>query len=556
MKRKQKSIPKILLVLMVIFALVVPISGMAFATEQAQDSQEVDVVSEQQTQNDTEEQTNKFENTFWALVPPIIAIGLALITKEVYSSLLIGIIFGALLSSSFNITKAIDNMINDGFIAAVSGTAGIFIFLVLLGIVVALVNKSGGSYAFGQWAQKHVKSKVGAMLATFALGCLIFIDDYFNCLTVGSVMRPVTDTKNISRAKLAYIIDATAAPICMIAPISSWAAAVSDFASGTGLNGYELFIKAIPYNFYSLLTIGFIIMSTLMKVDFGPMKLHEMNAEKGDLFTTGDKVANDEENPNAKGKLLDLALPIIVLIVACVAGLIHVGKQQGGVTIQDAFANTDATVGLPLGAFVAILFIVVYLVARRVISFKEAMNCVPKGFNAMVPAILILTLATTLKNITGLLGASTYVHDLMENAAQGLQNFLPAIIFLVGCLLSFATGTSWGTFGILIPIVAAIFDPTDELLYIGMSACLAGAVCGDHCSPISDTTIMASAGAQCNHINHVNTQLPYSIFVATISFVGFIIAGFVQNVFIVLPLMFVIVFLALLLIKSANKKKA
>ncbi len=556
MKRKQKSIPKILLVLMVIFALVVPISGMAFATEQAQDSQEVDVVSEQQTQNDTEEQTNKFENTFWALVPPIIAIGLALITKEVYSSLLIGIIFGALLSSSFNITKAIDNMINDGFIAAVSGTAGIFIFLVLLGIVVALVNKSGGSYAFGQWAQKHVKSKVGAMLATFALGCLIFIDDYFNCLTVGSVMRPVTDTKNISRAKLAYIIDATAAPICMIAPISSWAAAVSDFASGTGLNGYELFIKAIPYNFYSLLTIGFIIMSTLMKVDFGPMKLHEMNAEKGDLFTTGDKVANDEENPNAKGKLLDLALPIIVLIVACVAGLIHVGKQQGGVTIQDAFANTDATVGLPLGAFVAILFIVVYLVARRVISFKEAMNCVPKGFNAMVPAILILTLATTLKNITGLLGASTYVHDLMENAAQGLQNFLPAIIFLVGCLLSFATGTSWGTFGILIPIVAAIFDPTDELLYIGMSACLAGAVCGDHCSPISDTTIMASAGAQCNHINHVNTQLPYSIFVATISFVGFIIAGFVQNVFIVLPLMFVIVFLALSLIKSANKKKA
>lgn len=556
MKRKQKSIAKILLVLMVIFALVVPISGMAFATEQAQDSQEVDVVSEQQTQNDTEEKTNKFENTFWALVPPIIAIGLALITKEVYSSLLIGIIFGALLSSSFNITKAIDNMINDGFIAAVSGTAGIFIFLVLLGIVVALVNKSGGSYAFGQWAQKHVKSKVGAMLATFALGCLIFIDDYFNCLTVGSVMRPVTDAKNISRAKLAYIIDATAAPICMIAPISSWAAAVSDFASGTGLNGYELFIKAIPYNFYSLLTIGFIIMSTLMKVDFGPMKLHEMNAEKGDLFTTGDKVADDEEKPNAKGKLLDLALPIIVLIVACVAGLIHVGKQQGGVTIQDAFANTDATVGLPLGAFVAILFIVVYLVARRVISFKEAMNCVPKGFNAMVPAILILTLATTLKNITGLLGASTYVHDLMENAAQGLQNFLPAIIFLVGCLLSFATGTSWGTFGILIPIVAAIFDPTDELLYIGMSACLAGAVCGDHCSPISDTTIMASAGAQCNHINHVNTQLPYSIFVATISFVGFIIAGFVQNVFIVLPLMFVIVFLALLLIKSANKKKA
>ncbi|MBR2893664.1 MAG: Na+/H+ antiporter NhaC family protein [Clostridia bacterium] len=508
-------------------------------------------------ETEAEEETNRFANTFWALVPPIIAIGLALITKEVYSSLLIGIIFGALLSSSFNFTKAVDNLVNEGFIGAVSGTAGIFVFLVLLGIVVALVNKCGGSYAFGQWAQKHVKSKVGAMLATFVLGCLIFIDDYFNCLTVGSVMRPVTDAKGISRAKLAYIIDATAAPICMIAPISSWAAAVSDFASGTGLNGYELFVKAIPYNFYSLLTIGFVIISTVMKVDFGSMKLHEMNAAKGDLYTTGDRVDNVEDEPNAKGKLIDLALPIVILIIACVAGLLHVGGYfAGGVTLQDAFANTDATVGLPLGAFIATILIVVYLVARRVIKFKEAMECVPKGFIAMVPAILILTFATALKNMTGLLGADTYVHDLMEGAAEGLQSFLPAIIFIVACLLAFATGTSWGTFGILIPIVAAIFEPTDELLYIGMSACLAGAVCGDHCSPISDTTIMASAGAQCNHINHVNTQLPYAIFVAAISFVGFIIAGFVQNIYIVLPLMFVILFLALLLIKVVGKKKA
>ena len=589
MQKSKKTIAKILLAVMVIFALAVPMSGMAFATEAdavvdtilsadveadltapaaegegplADDmmpsmDEEIAIEEDTLTTGEAEEETNKYENTFWALVPPVIAIALALITKEVYSSLLIGIIFGALLSTSFNVIGAIDNVINQGFIPAVADTAGIFIFLVLLGIVVALVNKCGGSYAFGQWAKKHVKSKTGVMFATFLLGCLIFIDDYFNCLTVGSVMRPVTDAKGVSRAKLSYIIDATAAPICMIAPISSWAAAVSDFAGGTGLNGYELFIKAIPYNFYSLLTIGFVVMSIAMKVDFGSMKLHEANAEKGDLFTTGDRVEAVEDAPNAKGKLIDLALPIVVLIIACVWGLLYVGGMfDGGVTIQDAFANTDATVGLPLGAFVATVLIVVYLVARRVIGFKEAMECVPKGFISMVPAILILTFATALKNMTGLLGASTYVHDLMEGAAEGLQSFLPAIIFVVACLLAFATGTSWGTFGILIPIVAAIFDPTDELLYIGMSACLAGAVCGDHCSPISDTTIMASAGAQCNHINHVNTQLPYAIFVAALSFVGFVIAGFVQQIYIVLPLMFVILFVALLLIKMAGKKKA
>ena len=593
MQKSNKTIAKILLAIMVIFALSVPMSGIAMATEAdavvdtilsadveadltapaaegegplvdammpsiddaaAEDTLTTGEIEAEEAE--AEEETNKYANTFWALVPPVIAIALALITKEVYSSLLIGIIFGALLSTSFNVIGAIDNVINQGFIAAVSDTAGIFIFLVLLGIVVALINKCGGSYAFGQWAKKHVKSKTGIMFATFALGCLIFIDDYFNCLTVGSVMRPVADAKKVSRAKLAYIIDATAAPICMIAPISSWAAAVSDFAGGTGLNGYELFVKAIPYNFYSLLTIGFVVMSIAMKVDFGSMKLHEANAEKGDLFTSGDRVDAVEDAPNAKGKLIDLALPIVALIIACVWGLLYVGGMfDGGVTIQDAFANTDATVGLPLGAFVATVLIVIYLVARRVIGFKEAMECVPKGFISMVPAILILTFATALKNMTGLLGAADYVHDLMEGAAEGLQSFLPAIIFLVACFLSFATGTSWGTFGILIPIVAAIFDPTDELLYIGMSACLAGAVCGDHCSPISDTTIMASAGAQCNHINHVNTQLPYAIFVAVLSFIGFVIAGFVQQIYIVLPLMFAILFLALLLIKMAGKKK-
>ena len=593
MQKSNKTIAKILLAIMVIFALSVPMSGIAMATEAdavvdtilsadveadltapaaegegplvdammpsiddaaAEDTLTTGEIEAEEAE--AEEETNKYANTFWALVPPVIAIALALITKEVYSSLLIGIIFGALLSTSFNVIGAIDNVINQGFIAAVSDTAGIFIFLVLLGIVVALINKCGGSYAFGQWAKKHVKSKTGIMFATFALGCLIFIDDYFNCLTVGSVMRPVADAKKVSRAKLAYIIDATAAPICMIAPISSWAAAVSDFAGGTGLNGYELFVKAIPYNFYSLLTIGFVVMSIAMKVDFGSMKLHEANAEKGDLFTSGDRVDAVEDAPNAKGKLIDLALPIVALIIACVWGLLYAGGMfDGGLTIQDAFANTDATVGLPLGAFVATVLIVVYLVARRVIGFKEAMECVPKGFISMVPAILILTFATALKNMTGLLGAADYVHDLMEGAAEGLQSFLPAIIFLVACFLSFATGTSWGTFGILIPIVAAIFDPTDELLYIGMSACLAGAVCGDHCSPISDTTIMASAGAQCNHINHVNTQLPYAIFVAVLSFIGFVIAGFVQQIYIVLPLMFAILFLALLLIKMAGKKK-
>ena len=495
--------------------------------------------------------------TFWALVPPLVAIALALITKEVYSSLFIGIVLGGLLAANWNPVTALDSIVNEGLISAVSGTAGIFIFLVILGALVSLINKAGGSAAFGKWAETHIKSRVGAQLATFVLGVLIFIDDYFNCLTVGSVMRPVTDSHKISRAKLAFIIDATAAPICMIAPVSSWAAAVSEFTEGTGFSGIELFIRAIPYNFYSLLMITFIIALVLMKFDYGPMKLHEYNAiNNGDLFTSGsDDIKTAElEQGNPKGKVIDLVIPVIVLVIVSVLGLLYVGDFFSGSDFITAFGNTDATVGLPLGALVALIATVIYLIARRVVTFKEAMSAIPDGFKAMVPAIMILTFATALKNMTGLLGAADYVSMLMDTAAAGLANFLPAIIFLVACVLSFSTGTSWGTFGILIPIVAAIFDPTSELLIIGMSACLAGAVCGDHCSPISDTTIMSSAGSRSNHVNHVSTQLPYAITVALISFVTYVLAAFVQNAYILLPTGIVLTVGTLFVIKAITKK--
>ncbi|MBQ4161125.1 MAG: Na+/H+ antiporter NhaC family protein [Clostridia bacterium] len=498
---------------------------------------------------------SRYAATFMSLVPPVVAIGLALITKEVYSSLFVGIVCGALFATNYKPLGAMDALLNEGIIGAVSGLAGIFVFLVVLGILVALVNKAGGSAAFGAWAKKNIKSRAGAMLATFVLGVLIFIDDYFNCLTVGSVMRPVTDAQKISRAKLAFLIDATAAPICMIAPISSWAAAVSEFApEGQGLS---LFIQAIPYNFYSLLTLVFIIALTLMKFDFGPMRLHEKNAlELGDLYTCGDRAESAPVEPNKKGKVIDLVLPILLLIVICVFALVYVGGILDGVSFVDAFANTDATVGLPWGGIIALVLTIFYLVARRIMTFKEAMDCVPKGFIAMVPAILILTFATALKNMTGLLGADVFVAGLMEGAAKGLANFLPAIIFLVACFLAFSTGTSWGTFGILIPIVVAIFPVGSEMLIIGMSACLAGAVCGDHCSPISDTTIMSSAGAECNHLNHVSTQMPYAIFVAAISFVAYLVAGFVQNWLIVLPIAIVVMIAAMFVIKAMTKKAA
>ncbi len=496
--------------------------------------------------------------SLWAFLPPIIAIGLALITKEVYSSLFIGIAAGGLLYSNFSFTGTFDAVVNDGIISAVAGSAGIFIFLVELGIIVALINKAGGSAAFGKWAQKNIKSRTGAMLATFALGVLIFVDDYFNCLTVGSVMRPVTDSKKISRAKLSYLIDATAAPVCMIAPISSWAAAVSSYApEGEGL---ALFIKAIPYNFYSLLTLVFIVAIALMKLDYGPMKLHELNAiNNGDLYTCGDKNESSDYVPSERGRVIDLIFPVIALIICCVFGLIYVGGFFEHFDFVRAFSDTDATVGLPWGGLASLIIILIYMIIRRVVSFKESMECVPQGFIAMVPAILILTFATALKNITSIMGAKYFVAELMSGQAAALGSLLPAIIFLVACVLSFSTGTSWGTFGILIPIVVAIFPADSQLMIIGMSACLAGAVCGDHCSPISDTTIMSSAGGQCNHLNHVSTQLPYAITVAAISFVMFLISGFVQNIFICLPLGIVLTVATLFVIKlitNKSKKKA
>lgn len=502
--------------------------------------------------------------TFWALVPPIVAIGLALITKEVYSSLFTGLVVGAIFACNGSFTTAVDHVVSDGLIAAISDTAGIFLFLVILGIIVALINKAGGSAAFGRWAATHIKSRVGAQLATFILGVLIFIDDYFNCLTVGSVMLPVTDSHRISRAKLSYLIDATAAPICMIAPISSWAAAVASYTEGTGMSGIELFVKSIPYNFYSLLTFVFILAIVLMKADFGPMAKHERNAiEKGDLFSTNERVEATETLANPKGRVPDLILPIAALILLSVFALIYVGQFFGSDPeyagkFVEAFSNTDATVGLPWGAIIALILIVAYLICRKLITFKDAMNCVPQGFTAMVPAITILTMATSLKNISNnLLGSASYVEALMKNAAPGLTKFLPAVIFLVACLLAFATGTSWGTFGILIPIVCNMFDPSNPLLYIGMSACLAGAVCGDHCSPISDTTIMSSAGARCVHVLHVSTQLPYALSVAAVSFICFIIAGFVQNAILCLVLgtVLILAFLFFLRMRSDAKKE-
>ena len=494
--------------------------------------------------------------TFWALVPPLVAIILALITKEVYSSLFIGVLLGSLFYSNWGPVKALDATINDGLIASISDNAGIFLFLVILGIMVALINRSGGSAAFGRWAKTHIKTRVGAMFATFILGIVIFIDDYFNCLTVGSVMRPIADEHQVSRAKLAYIIDATAAPVCMIAPISSWAAAVAGVVEGG--NGIELFVKAIPYNFYSLLTLVFIIALVLMKFDFGPMKQHEKNAiEHGDLYTTGDRVDKEmaTEPYSEKGRVMDLVLPIIVLIVFSVIGLIYVGGFWDGASFIDAFADTDAYVGLPWGAMIALLFTIIYLLCRKVISFSDAMACIPKGFINMVPPITILCLATSLKNMTGLLGGKYFVAGVMNTAAGSLFSFLPAIIFLVACLLSFSTGTSWGTFGILIPIVTYIFEPNSTLFIIGVSACLAGAVFGDHCSPISDTSIMSSAGAMCLHVNHVTTQIPYAVTVGVICFVTYIFAGLIQNWFVTIILGVAMTLGVLFFLRNREAKK-
>ena len=494
--------------------------------------------------------------TFWALIPPVVAIVLALITKEVYSSLFVGILVGGLFYSGFSFEGTIVHIFEDGIIGVLSDSynVGILVFLIILGAIVCLMNKAGGSAAFGRWASEHIKTRTGAQLATVALGVLIFIDDYFNCLTVGSVMRPVTDKHNISRAKLAYLIDATAAPICIIAPISSWAAAVTGFVEGE--DGLSLFISAIPYNFYALLTIMMMITIAVLNIDFGSMKIHEDNAKKGDLFTTPDRPYGEatELEDTGKGTVKDLLIPIIALIICCVIGMIYTGGFFEGADFVTAFSNSDASVGLAIGSAFALVITILLYVSRRVLGFKECMDCIPEGFKAMVPAIMILTFAWTLKSMTDSLGAAEFVAALIKGSASGIVNLRPAIIFVVGCLLAFATGTSWGTFGILIPIVVDAFQATNPtLMTIAISACMAGAVCGDHCSPISDTTIMASAGAQCNHVNHVSTQLPYAVSVAAISFITYIVAGFVQSAWISLPVGVVLTLGYLLFMKKRTE---
>ena len=494
--------------------------------------------------------------TFWALVPPVVAIALALITKEVYSSLFLGILVGGLFYSGFSFEGTIVHIFQDGVVSVLSDSynVGILIFLVILGAIVCLMNKAGGSAAFGRWASEHIKTRTGAQLATVALGVLIFIDDYFNCLTVGSVMRPVTDKHNISRAKLAYLIDATAAPVCIIAPISSWAAAVTGFVEGE--DGLALFISAIPYNFYALLTIVMMVTIAILNIDFGSMKVHEDNAKNGDLFTTPDRPYGDgnDEVAVGNGGVKDLVIPILSLIVCCVIGMIWTGGFFAGENFVTAFSNSDASVGLAVGSAFALVITIALYVSRKVLGFKECMDCIPEGFKAMVPAIMILTFAWTLKAMTDSLGAAEFVAALIKGSASGIVNLLPAIIFLVGCFLAFATGTSWGTFGILIPIVVDAFQATNPtLMTIAISACMAGAVCGDHCSPISDTTIMASAGAQCNHVNHVSTQLPYAVSVAAISFVTYIVAGFVQSAWISLPVGIVLILGYLMVMKKRSE---
>ena len=503
----------------------------------------------------TEEYVPAVYATFWALVPPVVAIGLALITKEVYSSLFIGVLMGGILYSGFSFEGTITHIFEDGMINVLSDSynVGILIFLVILGTMVCLLNRAGGSAAFGQFAADHIKGRVGAELATILLGCLIFIDDYFNCLTVGSVMRPVTDKFKVSRAKLAYLIDATAAPICIIAPISSWAAAVTGFVEGE--DGFSIFVRAIPYNFYAILTIVMMIGMVLLRTEFGSMKFHEKNALKGDLYTTPGRPYDTEKQPevSVRGTVLDLLIPIISLIICCMVGMLYTGGFFSGEDFVTAFSQSDASLGLTMGSFFGLLITIGLYQVRRVLKFSECMACIPEGFKSMVPAIMILSFAWTLKAMTDSLGADVYVATVVASSARSFLNFLPAIIFVVGCFLAFATGTSWGTFGILIPIVVAVFENSNpDLMIISISACMAGAVCGDHCSPISDTTIMASAGAQCEHVNHVTTQLPYAVTAAVVSFVSYIIAGFVQSAWIALPIAIALMVATMFVIRAVN----
>lgn len=498
--------------------------------------------------------------TWWALVPPVVAIVLALATKEVYSSLFFGIAFGAVLYSGGSFEGTVLHVFNDGFIKVLTDpyNMGILIFLVLLGAIISLMNRAGGSAAFGRWAEGRLKTRTGAQLSTILLGLLVFVDDYFNCLTVGSVMRPITDRHNISRAKLAYLIDSTAAPICIIAPISSWAAAVSGFVEGE--DGFALFVQAIPYNFYAILTIAAMVGITLMNFDFGPMARFEELAVAGHVTDAHCALSVQEDDESArtgnKGGMIDLVIPIISVVIFCVIGMIYTGGFFSGTGFVEAFGNCDASVGLSLGSLFGFIFSVIVYQVRRIISFRDAMGSLVTGINAMAPAILILTMAWSLKAMTDSLGAKEFVAASMTLAAGNLVALLPAIIFLVGWFLAFSTGTSWGTFGILIPIVVAVFQNTShELMIISISACMAGAVCGDHCSPISDTTIMASAGAQCNHVDHVNTQLPYVIVVAAVSFVSYIIAGYTQSAVVTLPIALALMITVLFLLKRLKSRE-
>ena len=506
--------------------------------------------------------------SMWSLLPPVVAIGLALITKEVYSSLFIGILTGGLLFAIANgsgFEGMFNTVVKEGIITNIADSynVGILVFLVVLGIIVVLMNRAGGSSAYGEWAAAHIKTRKGACISTFVLGALIFVDDYFNCLTVGSVMRPVTDKHKVSRAKLAYLIDATAAPICIIAPISSWAAAVAGTVDG--VNGIQLFIDTIPYNLYAMLTIIMVIFIAMSDTDYSLMKIHEDNARKGDIFTTRNKAYPDDDKPkHTRGRVIDLVLPVVILIVMCVIGMIYTGGFFEGEDFITAFANCDASFGLALGSIGALLIIILYFLGRRVLSFTDCMDSIAAGFKQMVPAILILCFAWTLKSMTSLLEAGPFVSGLVESVSA-IRILLPLILFVVAIGLSFATGTSWGTFGILIPIVTGVFSTElastaetgiiPEMVIICISACLAGAVCGDHCSPISDTTIMASTGAQCDHVNHVSTQMPYVFTVAGVCAVGYIISGFVQNVFVVLGASIVMMLAVLFAIKAISKSK-
>mgnify|MGYP002528537864 CR=1 FL=1 len=506
--------------------------------------------------------------TVFALLPPVIAIGLALITKEVYTSLLAGIITGGLLYSNFNLELMIITIFfqEDGgmvYKLADAWNVGILVFLVMLGILVSMLNKAGGSAAFGKWASKHIKTRIGAQISVMILGVLIFVDDYFNCLTVGSVMRPVTDRHKVSRAKLSYIIDATAAPVCIIAPISSWAAAVtSSVPEDSGINGFAVFLQTIPYNLYAILTLVMVLLVTVLRVDFGPMKKHEMNAIAGDLFTTPGRPyeGNEEEVINEKAHVLDLILPVAVLIASCIVTMVYTGGFFEGASFVDAFAASDASVGLVLGGAVTLVFTFIYYMMRDVLSFEEFAKCIPEGFQSMIAPILILTMAWTLSGMTNLLGAKYFVADLVANSASAMQGFLPMIIFLVAAFLAFATGTSWGTFSILIPIVIGVF-PDGQMMVISIASCLAGAVCGDHCSPISDTTIMASAGGHCEHVNHVVTQLPYVLVVGSVCMVGYLLIGIFKAVgldaivWLTLPICIVLLCVVLFVIRTKNGGK-